>query len=72
MSSRGPCLRWVIMNKPFASKPEDIAESAAGEEDPGSAIDIAEVPAKPPMKPNASNDKPAGAPASGEDTAGGG
>jgi hypothetical protein len=59
------------MNKPFASRPEDIAESAAGEEDPGSAIDIAEVPAKAPMKPNANNDKPAVTPASGEDNAGG-
>jgi hypothetical protein len=59
------------MNKPFASKPEDIAESAAGEEDPGSAIDMAEVPAKVPAKPNASNEKPA-APAPGDDTAGGG
>jgi DnaJ-class molecular chaperone len=29
------------MKTPLASPPEDIAESAAGEEDPGSAIDLA-------------------------------
>ncbi|MDP3759314.1 MAG: hypothetical protein Q8R01_02205 [Ramlibacter sp.] len=28
------------MKTPLASPPEDLAESAAGEEDPGSAIDI--------------------------------
>jgi len=28
------------MKTPLASQPEDLAESAAGEEDPGSAIDI--------------------------------
>jgi DnaJ-class molecular chaperone len=28
------------MNTPLASPPEDLAESAAGEEDPGSAIDL--------------------------------
>ena len=60
------------MNKPFASKPEDIAESAAGEEDPGSAIDIAEVPVKAPTKPNASDAKPADTPTSGADTVKGG
>jgi len=30
-----------IMKTPLASPPEDLAESAAGEEDPGSAIDLA-------------------------------
>lgn len=29
------------MKTPLASPPEDLAESAAGEEDPGSAIDLA-------------------------------
>lgn len=29
------------MKTPLASPPEDLAESAAGEEDPGSAIDVA-------------------------------
>lgn len=29
------------MKAPLASPPEDLAESAAGEEDPGSAIDVA-------------------------------
>jgi RecJ-like exonuclease len=29
------------MNTHLASPPEDLAESAAGEEDPGSAIDLA-------------------------------
>lgn len=29
------------MKAPLASPPEDLAESAAGEEDPGSAIDLA-------------------------------
>jgi len=29
------------MTTPLASPPEDLAESAAGEEDPGSAIDLA-------------------------------
>ena len=28
------------MKTPLASPPEDLAESAAGEEDPGSAIDL--------------------------------
>lgn len=30
-----------MMKTPLASPPEDLAESAAGEEDPGSAIDLA-------------------------------
>ena len=32
------------MNTPIASPPQDLAESAAGEEDPGSAIDLAATP----------------------------
>lgn len=31
------------MKTPLASPPEDLAQSAAGEEDPGSAIDLANV-----------------------------
>jgi hypothetical protein len=50
----------------LASKPEDLAESAAGEEDPGSAIDMADVPAaQAPMSPG--DEAPAGTPGTGED-----
>jgi hypothetical protein len=60
----------VIMNAPPAPaqqrpppEPIDLAESVAGEEDPGAAVDLAEA-AQPPMKPG--DQAPAGTPGTGE------
>jgi hypothetical protein len=56
------------MNTPLASKPEDLSQSAAGEEDPGSAIDLAvETPGskRAPMSPG--DEAPAGTTGTGED-----